>query len=98
MAPESFSGKSNSATFTINSFLSLCQIWEKAKKQLEQGWIHLLQIQKILIANVHIQTIYYEKLIEWFQYDGAMGVTQLIFTCSKSIIETIEKGIKYVQS
>ena len=42
--------------------------------------------------------IYYEKLIEWFQYDRAMGVTQLIFTCSKSIIETIEKGIKYVQS
>ena len=24
--------------------------------------------------------------------------TQLTFTCSKSIIETLEKGVKYVQS
>ena len=24
--------------------------------------------------------------------------TQLIFTCSKSTIETLEKGVKYVQS
>ena len=26
------------------------------------------------------------------------GVTQLAFTCSKSTIETLEKGAKYVQS
>ena len=26
------------------------------------------------------------------------GVTQLAFTCSKSTIETLEKGVKYVQS
>ena len=26
------------------------------------------------------------------------GVTQLTFTCSKSTIETLEKGVKYVQS
>ena len=26
------------------------------------------------------------------------GSTQLTFTCSKSIIETLEKGVKYVQS
>ena len=25
-------------------------------------------------------------------------VTQLTFTCPKSIIETLEKGVKYVQS
>ena len=26
------------------------------------------------------------------------GVSQLTFTCSKSAIETLEKGLKYVQS
>ena len=26
------------------------------------------------------------------------GVTQLPFTCSKSAIETLEKGVRYVQS
>ena len=25
-------------------------------------------------------------------------ITQLIFTCSKATIETLEKGVKYVQS
>ena len=27
-----------------------------------------------------------------------LGHAQLIFTCSKSIIETLEKNVKYVQS
>ena len=27
-----------------------------------------------------------------------IGVTQLTFTCSKSTIETLQKGVKYVQS
>ena len=29
---------------------------------------------------------------------GGVLRTQLIFTCSKSTIETLEKGVKYVQS
>ena len=29
---------------------------------------------------------------------GIMVVAQLTFTCSKSMIETLEKGLKYVQS
>ena len=27
-----------------------------------------------------------------------LSITQLIFTCSKLTIETLEKGVKYVQS
>ena len=29
---------------------------------------------------------------------GAMSPSQLTFTCAKSAIETLEKGMKYVQS
>ena len=35
---------------------------------------------------------FFKKLMELSDH------TQLIFTCSKSIIETLKKGIKYVQS
>ena len=30
--------------------------------------------------------------------DWVSGLTQLRFTCSKSTIETLEKGVKHVQS
>ena len=33
-----------------------------------------------------------------FERDPRAMVTQLTFTCSKSTIETPEKGLKYVQS
>ena len=31
-------------------------------------------------------------------HQNQVGATQLIFTCSKLTIETLEKGVKYVQS
>ena len=31
-------------------------------------------------------------------FGGNMDLTQLTFTCSKSTIETLEKGLKYIQS
>ena len=36
--------------------------------------------------------------MELFQPFFIVGNTQLIFTCSKSTIETLEKGVKYIQS
>ena len=30
--------------------------------------------------------------------DLCRGVTQLLFTCSRSTVETLEKGVKYVQN
>ena len=48
-----------------------------------------------------------EAYINFFKHysNGSVGyleielvLTQLIFTCSKSIIEALEKGVKYIQS
>ena len=38
------------------------------------------------------------KKVVIFQLDFHKLLSQLTFTCSKSTIETLEKGIKYVQS
>ena len=38
------------------------------------------------------------SLSEVFIIVNLRHVTQLTFTCSKSTIETLEKGVKYVQS
>ena len=38
-------------------------------------------------------------LIDWFLYEcNPFLDSQLVFTCSKSAIEILEKGVKYVQS
>ena len=38
------------------------------------------------------------NLLTSFYMLGTLVVTQLTFTCSKTTIETLEKGVKYVQS
>ena len=39
------------------------------------------------------QNLYYK----WLKLES-LGATQVMFTCSKSTIEILEKGVKYVQS
>ena len=36
--------------------------------------------------------------IEFKEYTGFQALTQPVFTCSKLVIETLEQGVKYVQS
>ena len=38
------------------------------------------------------------KLESSYQYQGNQYYAQLTFTCSNSTIETLEKGVQYVQS
>ena len=45
--------------------------------------------KKIPCAGLVCHVIYVTKILK---------TTQLIFTCSKSTIETVQEGVKYVQS
>ena len=63
----------------------------------EFGWIsskkHGVKKQSSSDAGVH-----YIIRFNLAHFETANEITQLIFTCSKSTIETLEKGVKYVQS
>ena len=49
-------------------------------------------------VTVAMSTIYCFLCLMSFQLEINLGLTQLTFTCSKSTIETLEKGVKYMQS
>ena len=46
---------------------------------------------------IHAKVVCYERKMQ-IQIISDVVSSQLTFTCSKSTIETLEKGIKYVQS
>ena len=53
------------------------------------------------LAEVHFQLLFGSKIYIFFYVASILyhfPVTQLAITCSKLTIETLEQGVKYVQS
>ena len=49
----------------------------------------------IIVYIIYAQYLNYVKVSGWHRKNYS---SQLTFTCSKSRMETVEKGVKYVQS
>ena len=61
----------------------------------------LMHLNMTLVVGLLNLCESYEKRgagILYYQIVGMYLINQLTFTCSKSTIETLEKGVKYVQS
>ena len=74
--------------------------WVWPRKTVLQNWQDANLKESVMViafpcfANYDFAT----KTILLLWISGSWGTTQLTFTCSKSAIETLEKGVKYVQS
>ena len=53
-------------------------------------WFSLLHVTKSKLRDWYVENLW--------QYSWLEIKPTLIFTCSKSTLETLEKGVKYVQS
>ena len=50
------------------------------------------------LYEVYSCWVLFIKYIQYFRYGEKVVTSQQTFTCSKATIETLEKGVKYVQS
>ena len=73
------------------------EIWAKLLKNTYER-IHFLAKRNLLLFSQNFQNTYFPEHLSVAASKTWEDISQVTFTCSKSTVETLEQGVKYVQS